>query len=206
MRWNSVNFFGRFWRIRTRKRARRFASRGVARAYALDGLYASIDVLKIIKPSRRLCNFRYILWMSTYNVSAMVVMGVHTRTIPYRSVHLARATRLQCSSFSSRISRLVCSISFQKTKSCSARVLGVRVDGLAHGINTHVHQRFCEGSQNRHRRRKSSASRTIHMYIYSKLNQKVDPPIPNRINFDDDDVNDDSFYRRHSALLFFALP
>ena len=47
--------------------------------------YASIDVLKIIKPSRRLCNFGYILWMSTYNVSAMVVMAfIHEQyhTVP----------------------------------------------------------------------------------------------------------------------------
>jgi hypothetical protein len=75
----------------------------------------------------------------------MVVSGVHTRTIPYRSVHLAKSQRVS----NARLSLREChdwfvQFHFERRNHASARVLSVRVDGLAHGINTHVHQRFSE--------------------------------------------------------------
>ena len=83
----SLHFFGRFFGeyVHTKK-SEGDLRRAVWLALALWMVsYASIDVLKIIKPSRRLCNFGYILWMSTYNVSAMVVMAfIHEQydTVP----------------------------------------------------------------------------------------------------------------------------
>lgn len=83
----SLHFFGRFFGeyVHTKK-SEGDLRRAVWLALMLWMVsYASIDVLKIIKPSRRLCNFGYILWMSTYNVSAMVVMAfIHEQyhTVP----------------------------------------------------------------------------------------------------------------------------
>ena len=83
----SLHFFGRFFGeyVHTKK-SEGDLRRAVWLALALWMVsFTSIDVLKIIKPSRRLCNFGYILWMSTYNVSAMVVMAfIHEQydTVP----------------------------------------------------------------------------------------------------------------------------
>lgn len=83
----SLHFFGRFFGeyVHTKK-SEGDLRRAVWLALMLwIASYTSIDVLKIIKPSRRLCNFGYILWMSTYNVSAMVVMAfIHEQyhTVP----------------------------------------------------------------------------------------------------------------------------
>ena len=83
----SLHFFGRFFGeyVHTKK-SEGDLRRAVWLALMLWMVsYTSIDVLKIIKPSRRLCNFGYILWMSTYNVSAMVVMAfIHEQydTVP----------------------------------------------------------------------------------------------------------------------------
>ena len=73
----SLHFFGRFFGeyVHTKK------NNGELRhvlwlAFALwIATYTSMDILEIIKPSRRLCNIGYILWMVTYNVSAMIVMA-----------------------------------------------------------------------------------------------------------------------------------
>ncbi|CAL6325762.1 unnamed protein product [Bathycoccus prasinos] len=83
----SLHFFGRFFGeyVHTKK-SEGDLRRAVWLALMLWMVsYTSIDVLKIIKPSRRLCNFGYILWMSTYNVSAMVIMAfIHEQyhTVP----------------------------------------------------------------------------------------------------------------------------
>ena len=83
----SLHFFGRYFGeyVHTKK-SEGDLRRAVWLALMLwIASYTSIDVLKIIKPSRRLCNFGYILWMSTYNVSAMVVMAfIHEQyhTVP----------------------------------------------------------------------------------------------------------------------------
>jgi hypothetical protein len=83
----SLHFFGRlFGEYVHTKKSEGDLRRAVWLALMLwIASYTSIDVLKIIKPSRRLCNFGYILWMSTYNVSAMVVMAfIHEQyhTVP----------------------------------------------------------------------------------------------------------------------------
>jgi len=83
----SLHFFGRFFgEYVHRKKCEGELRRAAWLALALwVAAYTSIEVFEIIKPSRRLCNFGYILWMITYNVSAMVVMAfIHEQydTVP----------------------------------------------------------------------------------------------------------------------------
>ena len=83
----SLHFFGRFFgEYVHRKKCEGELRRAAWLAPALwVAAYTSIEVFEIIKPSRRLCNFGYILWMITYNVSAMVVMAfIHEQydTVP----------------------------------------------------------------------------------------------------------------------------
>lgn len=148
MRWNDVVTLFRtvFWRIRAHEKERgRFASRGVARARALDGFVC----LNRCSQNHQTVSASVQFWVYFMDEHVQRLRdgchGVHTRTIRYRSVHLAKSQRVS----NARISLREChdwfvQFYFERRNHASARVLSVRVDGLAHGINTHVHQRFSE--------------------------------------------------------------
>ena len=148
MRWNDVVTLFRtvFWRIRAHEKERgRFASRGVARARALDGFV----YLNRCSQNHQTVSTSVQFWVYFMDEHVQRLRdgchGVHTRTIRYRSVHLAKSQRVS----NARLSLREChdwfvQFHFERRNHASARVLSVRVDGLAHGINTHVHQRFSE--------------------------------------------------------------